>query len=166
MYFSTEINYKKLKFLFKKSINSINIKQEKRRQQQQHQIAPQQMPKQIGKEQPQSHQQRQTLQQVSQHPIPQQKMPEQNLQQQNTSQANQPNQPVTNKGNWKIAFIFYLSISSVIIILKKVELESTKELEDPYIGLFLYDRYKINKKLGEGVYGWVYLVDDTKTDIR
>ena len=38
------------------------------------------------------------------------------------------------------------------------------EFKDPNIGLFLYDRYEVKRKLGEGTSGFVYLVNDTKTD--
>ena len=44
--------------------------------------------------------------------------------------------------------------------------ERSKEFQDPYIGLFLNDRYEIKKKLGKGAFGTVYLVYDTKIDIK
>ena len=41
-----------------------------------------------------------------------------------------------------------------------------KEIQEQYIGLLLSDRYKIKEKLGKGAFGAVYLVDDTKIDIK
>ena len=37
-------------------------------------------------------------------------------------------------------------------------------MKDPYISLLLIDRYEIKRNLGEGKFGTVYLVDDTKID--
>jgi serine/threonine protein kinase len=34
------------------------------------------------------------------------------------------------------------------------------------MGLFLNDRYEVKRKLGKGAFGLVYLVDDTKIDIK
>jgi hypothetical protein len=42
--------------------------------------------------------------------------------------------------------------------------ERAENFDDPYINLFLNDRYDVKIKLGRGTFGSVYLVDDTKID--
>ena len=44
--------------------------------------------------------------------------------------------------------------------------KKSKEFQDSYIGLLLNERYKVKRKLGKGSFGLVYLVDDTKIDIK
>ena len=47
-----------------------------------------------------------------------------------------------------------------------IKKERSDDFKDPYIGLFLSDRYEVKKKLGKGAFGLVYLVDDTKIEIK
>ena len=44
--------------------------------------------------------------------------------------------------------------------------DKSKRFQDPYIDEILNDRYKVVKKIGKGSFGSVYLVDDTKIDIK
>ena len=44
--------------------------------------------------------------------------------------------------------------------------DKSKRFQDPYIAEFLSDRYLVVRKIGKGFFGSVYLVDDTKIDIK
>lgn len=39
-------------------------------------------------------------------------------------------------------------------------------MDDPYIGKIYNDRYKVEKKLGKGAFGSVYLVNDIKIQVE
>ena len=44
--------------------------------------------------------------------------------------------------------------------------DKSKRFQDPYIGEILSDRYLVVEKIGKGSFGSVYLVDDTKIEIK
>ena len=44
--------------------------------------------------------------------------------------------------------------------------DKEKNLQDPYIGKIINERFEVVKKLGKGSFGLVYLVNDTKIDSR
>ena len=60
--------------------------------------------------------------------------------------------------------IFYQTL--IQFNFKKPLKERAKRFQDPNIGLFLNDRYEVKMKLSKGSFGLVYLVIDTKIDIK
>ena len=60
-----------------------------------------------------------------------------------------------------------LNLSKNLIDLKiNTKKDKSKRFQDPNIGLFLNERYEVKMKLSKGSFGLVYLVVDTKIDIK
>ena len=67
----------------------------------------------------------------------------------------------------KSIFVNFIYLSKNLIDLKiNTKKDKSKRFQDPYIGELLNDRYQVVKKIGKGSFGSVYLVDDTKIDIK
>lgn len=67
----------------------------------------------------------------------------------------------------KTIFVNFIYLSKNLIDLKiNTKKDKSKRFQDPYIGELLNYRYQVVKKIGKGSFGSVYLVDDTKIDIK
>ena len=66
----------------------------------------------------------------------------------------------------KVRNLFLKILYKILKTLKKLKKERARRFQDPYIGEFLNERYQVVKKIGKGSFGSVYLVDDTKIDIK